>query len=446
MFLSLFVACSSEITPVQAENSNTDTNAQTDAVADVVKLEDGRYLVEGDMVLTEEQLVSSKVLKKSNAQSALFPDNFYEWEDNPTVEYYFVPANASKGYVDMSDNARIQFERALKDLSNGVALSFKEVSTPSRHTVYVYSFSGNIPGASSSVTGRSCVGKQSLAQTASLENYMKFSPKGLNYRTFVHEMLHVLGFLHEFQRLDRNQHLVINSSDLSNSNFDQYTGVTTEFDMASIMMYEGITPIEDLPIYDWIGYLPLRSGYDGSALKNRFNSETETKNLFYIQNYNARFLCRTTTGSTGALSLKSSASNLCLWDITTGTINLWQTSQYSGIVFDQNYATTIRSTESTRQGFGIFLGYQTSVGLSVQGGGIRYASKWIPTEAFYEGYVNLWNPSAAVCLASNATSVTVSSNGCSKAQMLSHLQYRTATANTNSLWRLIPAWNTNQPY
>lgn len=64
MFLSLFVACSSEITPVQAENSNTDTNAQTDAVADVIQLEDGNFLVEGDMIFTAEQLVSSNVLKK----------------------------------------------------------------------------------------------------------------------------------------------------------------------------------------------------------------------------------------------------------------------------------------------------------------------------------------------------------------------------------------------
>lgn len=71
MFLSLFVACSSENSPVQAENSNTDTNDQTDAVADVIQLENGDFVVEGDMVFTPEQLVSSNVLKKRKCSKCL---------------------------------------------------------------------------------------------------------------------------------------------------------------------------------------------------------------------------------------------------------------------------------------------------------------------------------------------------------------------------------------
>ncbi len=52
---------------------------KTDAVADVIQLENGDFVVEGDMVFTPEQLVSSNVLKKGSAQSALFRVNNYEW-------------------------------------------------------------------------------------------------------------------------------------------------------------------------------------------------------------------------------------------------------------------------------------------------------------------------------------------------------------------------------
>lgn len=456
MFLSLFVACSSEITPVQAENSNTDTNAQTDAVADVIQLEDGNFLVEGDMIFTAEQLVSSNVLKKENAQSALFKSGIYEWGPNPTIEYYFVPANASQNLVSMNANAKRQFARALKDISNGVALSFKEVVSPSKHTVNIYTYSDDIslcPGA----IGCAKIGKQS---SNNQENFIYFSStKGLKYETFIHEMFHVLGFEHEFQRSERDRYVNISSYDVDTEpeNYGVVSGNTlnTDFDMASIMMYSGIMPKKNEIAYDWIGALPLMSGSDRAALKKKFGSETVTKNLYYIKSYSGRYLCRSTTGSNASLILSSSsASNLCVWDITTGVLNLQQTSQYSGIVLDKYNATTIRSTESTNYG-GIYLSYQSSnnqLGLSVLGGGIQSASKWIPTRGFFgDGFVNLWNPLGHCLAVDGNNKLTIITNECSENDLLFRLmpnsvEYGNQVSNKNSLWMLYPAWSRTSPY
>lgn len=457
MFLSLFVACSSENSPVQAENSNTDTNDQTDAVADVIQLENGDFVVEGDMVFTPEQLVSSNVLKKGSAQSALFRVNNYEWGPNAVIEYYFVPANSSLNLVSMSTNEKREFARALKDLSNGAAISFKEVSTPSTHTVYVYKHKGDI----SSLCGRrnkaSCA---SVGKVSSIgkQNYMRFSEDDfstctsvLTYRTFFHEMTHVLGFIHEHQRNDRGRHVTLS---VFGSDFDKETGNTldTPFDMASIMMY-------DLPyvqvkqgkeeVYDWMGGLPLPSPYDGLARKRVYGFESETQNLYSIRHISGKYLCRSTTGENASLLLKTTKSSLCIWDITSGSLNLGQTSQYSGIVLDHNFATTIRSTETTRQGFGIYLGYGTKLGLSVQGS-LRYASKWIPIISFYTGgYINLWNP-LGYCLTVSNDKLTVNSLYCSEDDVWYRLEYAGGFGeiikDTNYNWSLVPEWNTKVPY
>lgn len=448
MFLSLFVACLSEITPVQAENSNTDTNAQTDAVADVIQLEDGNFLVEGDMIFTAEQLVSSNVLKKGTTQSALFRVNNYEWGSDPTIEYYFVPANASNGIVSMSTHGKNEFIRALKDMSNGVALQFKEVTTPSQHTVYVYTFQGDIlfEGCEN---GKGCsrVGKLS---EAGLENFVAFSinNEGINYRTFFHEMMHTLGFVHEHQRENATDYVILppKSDDMTQNDYDANYGaeygdvLNTYFDMASIMLYSGVTPKNNVAAYQWLGFLPLPSSQDKAALKRKFGSETATKNNYYIKHSTGKYLCRSTTGSKAFITLNSSKSNLCIWDITTGVLNLQRTSQYSGIVLDKNNATTIRSTESTKYG-GIYLSYQSSnnqFGLSVQGGGIQYASKWIPKSNGPRESVIIWNP-LGFCLGTNSTEFLIYS--CTEKGMVN-----TYFENPDMEWNLIPTWNTKVPY
>jgi len=274
----------------------------------------------------------------------------------------------------------------------------------------------------------------------------------LTYRTFFHEMTHVLGFIHEHQRNDRGRHVTLS---VFGSDFDKETGNTldTPFDMASIMMY-------DLPyvqvkqgkeeVYDWMGGLPLPSPYDGLARKRVYGFESETQNLYSIRHISGKYLCRSTTGTNASLLLNTTKSSLCIWDITTGTLNLGQTSQYSGIVLDKNNATTIRSTETTYQGFGIYLSHNSAdntVGLSVQGGGIQYASKWIPIKGVDTGdYVKLWNP-LGNCLVVRYNEVTVNNRPCSEKDVLARITFMETTAlGSQYLWNLIPTWNTKVPY
>lgn len=452
MFLSLFVACSSEITPVQAENSNTDTNAQTDAVADVIQLEDGNFLVEGDMIFTAEQLVSSNVLKKGTTQSALFKTGTPKWGINAVIDYYFVPADESKGIVSMSTNAKREFARALKDLSNGLSIDFKEVSTPTRSsTVYVYLYKGDLTTACGLKNVAACASVGNVSVFGG-ENQLIFSKDfALTYRAFFHEMTHVLGFTHEHQREDRKGHIYVNSIG-SDFGIEGGNTLNTPFDMASIMMYGQpfVASKSSDYIFDWIGNLPLPSPYDGLARKRVYASENETKNLYSIKHISGQYLCRSTTGENASLLLKTTKSSLCIWDITSGSLNLGQTSQYSGIVLDHNFATTIRSTETTRQGFGIYLGYGTKLGLSVQGS-LRYASKWIPIMSFYrEGYVQLWNP-LGYCLTVSNEKIVVSSLYCNEDDVLGRLMpnsfgFDNMISYPDFNWSLVPEWNTKVPY
>lgn len=461
MFLSLFVACSSEITPVQAENSNTDTNAQTDAVADVIQLEDGNFLVEGDMIFTAEQLVSSNVLKKDNSQSAILDLSVPAWEKNAVIEYYFAPVNNgkinSKVLTTMNTSAKREFARALKDLSNGVAISFKEVSTPSEQTVWIYTYLGEITMWPSGASGCATVGNIGKNSTNFVPTRNKIqlsvSNGGLSYTVFMHEMSHILGFVHEHQRPYREQYVIIkpeNAGDLTNYGVPaSYNTLNTSFDMASIMLYR-LETVADEAAYDWVGVLPLQSKADQSARKTLFGSEPSDPNNYYIQHASGKYLCRSTTGTNASLLLNTTKSSLCIWDITTGTLNLGQTSQYSGIVLDKNNATTIRSTETTYQGFGIYLSHNSAdntVGLSVQGGGIQYASKWIPIKGVDTGdYVKLWNP-LGNCLVVRYNEVTVNNRPCSEKDVLARITHMETTAlGSQYLWNLIPTWNTKVPY
>lgn len=429
MFLSLFVACSSEITPVQAEKSNTDTNAQTDAVADVIQLEDGNFLVEGDMIFTAEQLVSSNVLKKENAQSAILDLSYTAWGNNAVIEYYFVPANTSNGNVAMPAAAKRTFARVLRDLSNGVAVSFKEVSTPSNYTVRIYTYPSFIPSYGEAF-GVATVGKRTSPT-------LRFAGVwgGLFYTSFAHEMSHILGFVHEHQRPYREQYVIIkpeNAGDLTNYGVPaSYNTLNTSFDMASIMLYNNAIPLDSQAAYKWIGFLPLQSTSDQSARKVLFGSEPSVPSNYYIQNAGGKYLCRSTTGTNASLLLNTTKSSLCIWDITTGTLNLGQTSQNSGIVLDNRFATTIRSTETTSQGFGIYLSHNSAdntVGLSVQGGGIQYASKWIPIKSVDTGdYVKLWNP-LGNCLVVRYNEVTVNNRPCSEKDVLARITFMETTA------------------
>lgn len=442
--LSLFVACGMDDSGVQS----VEVSADTGVVADVIELENGDYLVEGDMLFSPEGLVSSGVLKKSYEQSALLGSGISKWGANATIEYYYVPANASQNIVSMPAKAKRNFERALKDLSNGVALSFKEVTTPTTHTLYVYTYSTDIPD---------CVGASGCAYTGKVsaigkKNIINFTTKtGLFYHTFFHEMTHVLGFQHEHQRADRDSSLIVNydesdPSDVVNYGILDGDDLDTYFDMASIMLYSNVTPKNNIPAYLWRGVLPLQSNSDLMARQKIFGSEIAVQNLFYIKHTAGKYLCRSGAGSSASLVLNSTTSSNCLWDISSGSLALQQNSANNGIVLDHNIASTIRSTEKTRQGFGIYLTYISSSNkLSLtQGSGVRYSSKWIPMSNNAD-ILYIWNPNGYCLIVKNNQLVTTS---CPESEVRGNgpnprfFSYGNSTHN----WDLIPTWNTKTAF
>lgn len=455
--LAILVACGTENAGIQAE----DSSIESQALIDIVELEDGNFLVEGDMILSSEQTISSGVLAKSGAQSALFSSTALEWGANAVIEYYFVPANSSLGLTTMNARAKRDFVRALKDMSNGVAVNFKQVSSPGTHTVYVYTYSGEITpcmntGATQGPDGCASLGKVS---SSGYTNVLRFTasanhPASLVYRTFFHEMSHVLGFKHEQQRKDRDDSVTISASNLTdatNYGIDangDYLG-TNVFDMASIMLYYTVTPKSNIPVYLWRGVLPLQSSMDQRARKNLFGSETATNNTYYIKHSSGKYLCRSATGSSATITLKTTTSSLCVWNISSGVLNLQQNAAMSGIVLDHNYASTIRSTESTAQGFGIYFSYTRTNGfyLSIGGAGDRYQSKWIPMSNGADS-LHIWNP-LGICLGLNSTNSALQGYSCPEAMVRNYestTPVMVSISGASVHWELYPTWSVSRPY
>ena len=66
----------------------------------------------------------------------------------------------------------------------------------------------------------------------------------IQIRTPVHEFLHILGFLHEFQRTDRDDYVTVMLSNVragftSNFNIKNNINQESRYDISSIMQYTG---------------------------------------------------------------------------------------------------------------------------------------------------------------------------------------------------------------
>jgi hypothetical protein len=309
--------------PQQAENDEQSIDQTIAAVLpdtiEYEKMEDGNYLVEGDMRMSADQFSLLKNLKKNSLSkssgeevSSLFYHTYFKWDQ--TIKYYFdgTWSNADKN----------EFRMALRNMSNGNSLSFSEKSYKvDSYTVRVY----NDPALSSSSWAD--VGKQSNPEVHFASNMME-------YRTFYHEMYHVAGFLHEHQRPDRDSYVNVtatqNTSDPVNYAIPAYGTTYGSYDYASIMHYYDVSPVSPFTNDEWIGSFPTESFNDQKGLKEVYGEENKLQYKYRIKNQQTgRYACVSNT-TRSIYSRSTIYSDLCDLKLNTGYTYMknYRTSYY----------------------------------------------------------------------------------------------------------------------
>lgn len=448
--LFAIVGCGSNLTTPNEANSGTPTNQS------MVDLGNGTILLDGDMIVAKasgpsplaKQTVSSLqdtdvglTIEFSDGTKAYVMNK--AWPQGQVIGYYFDVT--TPGTTTMPTNMKNELRRALKDLTNGVNISFKEVTSPGIHTVYVRTFATDLiiegESAPSTAPGAASVGYLSgltyNGQLLGQKNTAYFSNSRANgYETYLHEFSHILGFAHEHSRLDRNVHVVSSAPFISGNYWN------TTFDKSSIMMYGGIKSVveQDNPVWQWIGVLPLQSGIDQLARTRVYGAKTVVNNMFYVKSAkNNKYVCR---GSNYSIVVAVTPNAECEWDVPTGLLSLGATGQYSGIVLDYNFGSTLRSPTGT-YGSRSYLKYENGAFRAYSSGaGVRYNQKWIPFPNM-SGGVSLWNGTECLKMNTDGNSLTVATV---TEQTLRQKADSPNHTTTDMQWLFEPRWSLTAAY
>jgi uncharacterized protein (TIGR02145 family) len=182
----------------------------------------GQYVFQGDIILTEDQLLYSDTTKGAGLPKAQIA---YLWPDGEV--YYQIDESAS-AYSDdiMAAINEIEKYTTIKFIKHTIQIGFISFEGSSNGS---YSNLGMMPGGQKIMLG--------------------WSSKG----TVIHEICHALGMIHEFSRSDRDDYVNIkwdNIVDLKEYNFEIVDCVykTLFFDFNSIMMYPSVTTDKNFAI------------------------------------------------------------------------------------------------------------------------------------------------------------------------------------------------------
>lgn len=178
---------------------------------------DSIYILDGDILLTQEQvnIMNNNLLHRSAA--IISPVNY--WEDN-TVHYTF-----ASGFLNQSNVLE-----AMREWEENTCIRF--LPKTDRDKNYVEFFQGD--GAYSSFIGQ-VGGKQQISLG-----------DGTSIGNAIHEIGHTVGLFHEHTRDDRDDHIIINWNNIqrgTENNFKKYSdrgipGVDVgTFDFNSVMLY-----------------------------------------------------------------------------------------------------------------------------------------------------------------------------------------------------------------
>ncbi|WP_400074120.1 M12 family metallopeptidase [Zobellia russellii] len=239
----VIASCSDDTTELDAETSvapKAEVPVDQDAefitkyfMGDAVQVqleEDGTYSLAGtDTRLFEEQLADSPDSYNPNPvpgeelSGLALAGGIRKWPEN-TV-YYVING--------LSSSVRSELQKSFDEWSNKTNVRFKERTNQSNYVTI--SSSG-----SNSNSGVATLGMYNS------RGYIRLGTRATAV-VIIHELGHTLGYIHEQNRADRDDHIIIRTENIQSNAQDQFykstsaTFLTGSFDVNSIMMYGSYT-------------------------------------------------------------------------------------------------------------------------------------------------------------------------------------------------------------
>lgn len=199
-------------TQTNAVNTANLKKGQLDGEEITYERKDGMNFFQGDIVLSDKQLIEGGAASKGGATYSRWP--------NRTI-YYTIAGNM--GSINVN-----KINTAVNEYNSKTNARWVQRTNQSNYVEFIF-------GSSNGSDGWAHIGYQGGKQTISLDQYISVG-------SVIHEMGHTVGLYHEHARKDRDQYVSIqwgNIQDGQAYNFNKYTSGTDigPFNINSVMMY-----------------------------------------------------------------------------------------------------------------------------------------------------------------------------------------------------------------
>ncbi|WP_298539590.1 M12 family metallopeptidase [uncultured Aquimarina sp.] len=255
----LFVSCEKEdISTENYKETGIESSKETSlikylgAMIRAEELTDGQYMIGGDMIVTPDQENDNK--SYSSAGVGLWPNGVVKY----MISQQFKDEDAKvRPHPFKNYDMKKMLEDAMSTWTTATGVSFVEVdsSTPRREYIEILWGSSN-----SSVVG----------YNSPFPKKFKISDQA-HQGVYLHELGHTLGLLHEQQRVDRDDYIIIHSDYINDSAYEKFTANpildyhTPSLDFNSVMLYPSTEYRGDYNVKKTNGQ-PFTSGYATGVL------------------------------------------------------------------------------------------------------------------------------------------------------------------------------------
>lgn len=269
VFIYILCSCNSLHVPVESQVSNSyysDEISDENIVNGGMTLPANGEIFEGDIYMDDR--LRKGISRENSKRSSVA--NVRKWKDG------IIPYVADLTFTQQ--NMKLLNE-AIKEYKMRTCIRFKERTNEKDYVIFTAKGDGCA----------SYVGRKGGPQHVNLEKHCGI------VGTYEHEIMHVLGFIHEHSRPDRDNYIAINFKNINKkaiNNFYKYNFVNNhneEFNYASIMLYRnnaftknGKTTINAVGDQDLIfGQRHRFSIGDIKQINRLYNCEYHLKNPFY---------------------------------------------------------------------------------------------------------------------------------------------------------------------